>query len=722
MSIIQSIRERGALISAIVIALALLGFILTDYLSTRGGSLFDGNRSTTIGVINGNKIDVVEFERRIKQQEDMMKAQGQNLGEMGRQQIIESIWSEEVNRAIMDEEFENLGIAVGSRELNDMLYGSNPPPDLKQRFTNEQGVYDANAARQFMNQLRNSNDQTARQQLEDYLASLEYSRMMQKYTSMLINSIYFPKWFIEKQMTESSALAKVSYVRELYNTVPDSTVVVSDKEIENYIDDRKSAFKQEESRSISYVMFDAAPTSEDSAKHMSQLQNRKEEFENTSDPAAFVARYGSNIAYYDGYTLGSKMQGPFADSIKPLSDSAVFGPYLDEGNYVLAKKIGRINMPDSVKVRHILIKIADNQAGQIRDDSTARLLADSIMNAVATGADFNQLVLKYSDDPGSKTTGGEYEFGSTSGLVKNFYETSFYKPVGTKEVVRGESQEYIGYHYIEVLRQWNFEPAYKVAYLSKPIFASDETENTAANKANVFAQESEDLKSFDQNFEKNLKPQGIQKMFATNIKPNDYFITGLNVSRPLVKKIYEADEGEVLQPEMVGDKYVVAVVTDIYEEGTQTAATARAAVEPIIRNQKKADIIKKKIGNITSLEDAAARLGQQITAVDSLRFLGSSPNLGYEPKIIGASFNPSNKGKVVDQALAGQAGVYVLRVDDISATSIANPSIEDQRKALEAEAKQRASGYNPYSQQQNPPFLEVLKEDAEIKDYRRRFY
>jgi len=61
-------------------------------------------------------------------------------------------------------------------------------------------------------------------------------------------------------------------------------------------------------------------------------------------------------------------------------------------------------VPDSVKVRHILIKTADSKKGEIRADTTARKLIDSIALAVKNGADFNQLVLKYSDDEGSKNT------------------------------------------------------------------------------------------------------------------------------------------------------------------------------------------------------------------------------------------------------------------------------------------------------------------------------
>ena len=106
-----------------------------------------------------------------------------------------------------------------------------------------------------------------------------------------------------------------------------------------------------------------------------------------------------------------------------------------------------------------------------------------------------------------------------------------------------------------------------------------------------------------------LKAKGINKAFATEITPNAYQVMGLGASRQFVKSIYDAKQGEVLQPERVGENYVVAIVTEVNKKGTQSAAKARPLVEPLLRNHKKAEQIQKKLGTITSLEDAAAKLG-----------------------------------------------------------------------------------------------------------------
>jgi peptidyl-prolyl cis-trans isomerase D len=132
-----------------------------------------------------------------------------------------------------------------------------------------------------------------------------------------------------------------------------------------------------------------------------------------------------------------------------------------------------------------------------------------------------------------------------------------------------------------------------------------------------------------------------------------------------------------------------------------------------LRNKKKAEVIKQKIGKITTLEAAAAALGKQIEVADSLRMTtrSISSTMGYEPKVNGAAFNPSNKGKVVPEALVGVNGVYVVRVDDVTATAVANANVAEQRKALYQQAKQQAM----YSQS---AVLTALRNAAKISDKR----
>jgi peptidyl-prolyl cis-trans isomerase D len=173
---------------------------------------------------------------------------------------------------------------------------------------------------------------------------------------------------------------------------------------------------------------------------------------------------GSDLPFYNSYVSKKTLQVPNKDSIISVGAGNTFGPYIDGKNVTIAKLIGSKQWPDSASVRHILVGTVNPQNGQqIRDDSTAKKLVDSIKNAITGGASFDALVEKYSDDAGSKSKGGKYEMFAQAQMVKEFNDYSFDNAVGSKGVVKSE----FGYHYIEVLKQTPKGPAYKIAYLSK---------------------------------------------------------------------------------------------------------------------------------------------------------------------------------------------------------------------------------------------------------------
>ena len=300
-----------------------------------------------------------------------------------------------------------------------------------------------------------------------------------------------------------------------------------------------------------------------------------------------------------------------------------------------------------------------------------------------------------------KATRGEYEFSSLDmNLAKEFYNFIFYKPVGSREVVQTE----FGYHIIEVLGQRNFEEGFKMAYLSKKIVASPETDNAASSAATLFAGNSRTTKAFDENVVK----MNLNKRIADNVKEMDYAVSDLS-SRALVKWIYENKVGSVSEPIDLKDKYVVATVTGSYDEGVQPANIARVMVEPILKNKKKAAEIIKKAGSAATLEAIAAATGGQSGIADTIRFTDPFvPNLGSEPRVIGAAFDKNNQAKV-SAPIEGNSGVFFIKVNQTGALPAANANLELQKKNQEMQLKQFA----------NYSTMEALRKSAKIKDTRR---
>lgn len=711
MSIIQQIREKYAAVSIAVIALSLVGFILTDYFAGRGSGA--GSQTSSIGSVNGKDVDVNTFNDRLTGMETYYRGQGMTINDEMRQQLIEMLWNNEIEETLLKEECEKLGLEFSGADLNDALYGSNPPPALAQKFTDQQtGVYDINAARQYINSLRKrkANDPERVEVETNIIGFLIQNGLRNKYAAMLSGAAFYPKWLSDKDMNDQSSIASINYVVIPYGGISDSTVKVTDEDINAYVRKHKNEFKQEESRAISYVLFDAAPNSSDSASALKQVVEKKEPFLNSPDPGQFVTSNNSVVAYYDAYVLKSTLQVPNADTIRSLPVGAVYGPYLDGGTYVLAKMIAKRELPDSVKCRHILVATMDQQTGQaIRTDSAASALMDSIKNAVAGGAAWADLVQKYNpQSDGSRQTNGEMTFSARDMQAPNFAKEFaqfilFDGKKGEKKVVKTS----FGYHYIEILAQNNIEPAYKIAYYSRPIEPSDATVSAANTAAAQFAAESRNAKQFDATVaSKKLVPR------VAEIRPNDYTITGLGSARSLIKWIYESKVGTVSEPTSVGDKFVVALVAEERKAGVMDAKTARFQVESIVRNQKKAAEIIKKIGTNRNLGSIASSFQTNVLAADSISYFSPFiPGIGMEPKVTGAVFNPAVKGKV-SEPIPGNNGVYVISTTNVGLVPAPNFDYMGRRMQREQEMKQNSANAS----------LQSLRSAAEVKDHRIKFY
>lgn len=700
MSVIQRIRDKAAWIIFAAIALALIAFLVQDAaVGGRGGGLF--SNTTVIGKVNGTKITRTDFEQKVALQQQMYGAQG-----IQREQLIGGVWQQEVDRIILESEYKKLGLQFTAKELNDVLFGDNPPSWLRQAFTDPNtGMYKAEEARNYFAQIKKMKNSPQVQMLySTYIEPEIQQRLQMKYASLLAQSAYVPKFIIDKQISDNSLSSSISYVFVPYASISDSAVKVTESDIQQYAKKHAAEFeKKEASRSISFVSFSANPSSEDSAQVLKQLLAVKDEFKATSDVKAFLAKNNSDIPYYDSYLAKSRIQVAAKDSIFKLGVGGVFGPYIDGNNYVLAKVVGTKIWPDSAKVRHILIATTDGQSGQqIRDDATAKKLADSIATAIAKGSNFDSLVAKFSDDPGSKANGGVYDYFPQGQMVQEFNDFAFDGKVGDKKVVKTQ----FGYHYVEILGQKNPQTAYKIAYLAKPILASAETINAASNKASEFAAAAKDIKSFNEQVSK----LGIFPGVGVDIKENDFTIQGIGEARALVRWIYENDVNDVSEPTEINDNYYVAVITSVVKPGVSVSPAEKTIVENLVRNEKKAQqILAKAKGN--SIQEIAQSWNSSVMTADSLSFMGGFiPNVGNEPRMIGAAFNASLKGKV-SPPIAGNMGVFVVSVNNIAA--VANTSLDVNTMKANLLNSQRNNSYR---------VLDGLRKAATIKDYRFTFY
>lgn len=158
---------------------------------------------------------------------------------------------------------------------------------------------------------------------------------------------------------------------------------------------------------------------------------------------------------------------------------------------------------------------------------------------------------------------------------------------------------------------------------------------------------------------------------------------------------------------------MLAALKSITPAGKPTVATlkgnTRAELE--IRNRKKAEILKQKIGSKTDLNALAAEWGVTVDTAQSVTMSQSFiPSAGNEPRLIGAVFHAGKKGVSI-KPIAGNSGVFVVQLlEDIpQLTPPADLTLFRRQAVSTASTNLRMSWFN------------LWRKYCEIDDYRSRF-
>ena len=307
MSVIQRIRDKAAWFVFGAIALSLIAFILQDaFTRNRGAS----SNSNVLGKVNGTTIERTAFEEKLTFYE---QANG-----TPRSQLTGNVWDYMIDQTVMQQAYAKLGLQFTSKELSDALFGNNPPSWLQQAFSDPAtGIYNAQAAReQFAQMKKNTNDARITQIYTGYLEPTIQQSLRQKYQVLITGAIYVPKWLAEKTNADNNSFAKASYVFVQYSSIADSTIKVSDEEINSYVSKHPKQFDQkEETRQISYVNFDASPNAEDTLTVINQMNLLKNDFANATDAKLFLTKNGTELPFYDSYISKSQIKQKVNDTL-----------------------------------------------------------------------------------------------------------------------------------------------------------------------------------------------------------------------------------------------------------------------------------------------------------------------------------------------------------------------------------------------------------------------
>ncbi|MES2701138.1 MAG: peptidylprolyl isomerase [Bacteroidota bacterium] len=678
MAVIQTIRNKYGKIAGGVIAVALVGFIVSDASSGSFGEFFS-NRQSHVMKINGRKVDQKEYQMRLKEYETLyaMFNNSKNLDDATRAQLSEQVVQQMVYEAAVEEQCDKLGIITSDAEKKELIYGMNADPLVRQFQIDGQQIFINRETNQFDPQIITYMEKQfveapqkidpsgkLREQWEMVKSYVMRSSRVNKYNAMFGGAIYVPSFLTKRSMQDQNSTASIKYVKVPYTAIADNDVKVTDDELNDYIKKHESLFRNDQpTRSIEYVSFDINASSADTARAVDALNEMKADFATTKDVKTFVnSKTEDANSYTEAYLNKRTFTSRNADTLMSLPVGEIYGPYYENGSYRLTKITDKRVLPDSSKVRHILVR-TKAQGNEVRTDTAAKQKMDSAMALLKAGAKFDSVVRIFSEDDGSKDKGGEYTFTLTQRptISKEFGDFAFEGKTGESKLVKVSNDAYAGYHYIEVIEQHGTAPAVQIATIAKNLIPSDSTVNAIYGKANEFAGKNTTPEAFDAT----VKKENLQKRMGDGVKVTNFTIQGLGSSREVIRWMFDHKVGEVSPVFQLGDeRYVVAKLTAIEEKGiAKVNAANRQLLEQRVREEKKAELIAKKYGSSASLEALAQSTGQTVQQSDSVTLAAAYiPNLGYEPKVVGYTFNQSFQPNTVSPGLKGQGGVYFITV------------------------------------------------------------
>ena len=705
MAAIERIRRHSGLLIAII-GLALLAFVLQDLFQSQGR-----NREYNVAVIDGEKIPYQDFETLKDKNMESRRTSNNNLSSAETYSIYNSTLDQMVKDHIMGKEYETVGINVSSDELYDQFVGENPHQWVVQSFSNPDGSFNKEMVEYY---LQNLNDfaPDARVRWLDFERAVKDNRLETKFNELVKASYHVPAALAEKYYQNKNTKASADVIALRYATIPDSTVVVTDKDNKAFYEENKFRFETDERRDIDYVVFEIKPSQEDRQDALKLVQSMREDFVNTDNVVNFVN--ANSDRRYDSTWMGRKDVSQQIEKV--IFDNGngkgyVYGPYEDNETFNLVRIVDMQSRPDSLKASHILISYAgapNSQDTITKEQAEAKaneLLAQLRSNPKNEGL-FAELAEANSTDPGSKTKGGDLGWFTDGAMVAPFNEYVMNNPVGSLGIV----ETIFGYHIIKVTDKTQAQPKVRLAYLTHEITPSTKTYQNTFAEANKFVTES---KNYDQ-FNAAVEREGLTKRTMPRMNAATYQITGIDNPRQIVRWAFDdkTKVGDVSSIFDLDDMFVVAALTNIVPEGY-------APMEAII-DQAKYQVINKKKGEMAVEKMKACandvnrmvnELGAESATVSDVtidsRVLS---NFGVEADIIGTLLG-MKEGEEVGP-IAGNSSAFILKNVKLTPAE----ATTDYSDIL----REKTSQFN--NKVLNGSVYNALKNLADIKDNRAVFY
>ena len=694
MAILQKTREKAGMAVSIIIALALLSFIIDPQtLETAFNAMSSRN---DVGVINGKTISYLDFQQDVDKFTTIneMVTGSSAQSEQQQEQVRNAAWQSLLDRYLFVKNAKAAGIRVGEEEMKDLLAGDMISPVVSQNpaFMDENGNFSKEALQNLINNI--SQDQTGRlKEYWNYIQNTVYTQQFYaKYGSLFTNSNFQNPLMLRRAIAENNNTTNVDFVM-VPNYGMDTTVKVSGDEIRKYYESHKNMFKQNASRDMEYVVFEVKPSEADINATNEAIGKVYDEFSTTDNMKSFLARNSEkslNEYWYKAGELSTVNSG-----ISEFVDANAQGtsPIVSDNNVFYAARImATAQIPDSVYVRHILLQGATETK------------ADSLLNVLVKGENFSNVAASYSADTRSAADG---EQGNVGWMTQTYmipgFESVLTAQVGKPYIVKTQ----YGTHIVEVAKRTAPVAKKQVAILEKTALASGETFNSYYAQASKFSKIAAGKYN---NYKAAVDSMGLYS-HPMKVTEATSSYGSISQAKEVTRWVFDNKVGKVSEIITINNNYLfVATVTGIHKEGIAKIDEVKEAIRQQLYAQKASEKaaadIAQKIQGISDLQAIADTLHSSVSTGVDVRF-ASLAGQGLDPKFIGAA-SVAPEGKICGP-VAGTIGTYIFKVNSRDTGSF----------YTEDDARNAATQMNNYTTQM---ILPVMMMESDVRDHRARFY
>ena len=611
MAILETIRVKFGILISVLIAVALLSFIIDPSTIQSVSSM---SSKYDVGELDGKSVSYTDFQAEIEKitaisEMNRNPVQGDEALAMVRQQA----WQQFINDYLFIPSAKAAGFNVGEEEMYQLLSGEMLSGILMQMF---QGNLNKEVLMEIEAQV--DADETGRMKLfwDNLLKAVNTDQFYAKYQSLFAKSSFNNALAVAEQVKGNNNTFDVEFVVVPFGFSQDSTIVVSDKEIKDYYTAHKDQYKQVASRDIEYIVIDIVPSADDITVANNAIAAAYDEFKTAENMKTFLLSKSERQLEKRWYKEG-ELNTLSSDVEAFVKDARVgdVSPIFQNGNSFYAVKVMETaQVPEQVQVKY-------TQAGV---EGAEEALAAAEPQWISQMDGFEDLM---TTPKGQQIT--------INGML--------FQVVDTRDIVAKK----------------------RVAILEKTAQPSDATRSACYAKANSVASKAGGKY---EGFKKAVEEDGLYAHPYNKMPESTSRLGSVEHTKEVTRWAFDAKVGEVSNIISIDNKYyVVAALKGAHKEGFIPVEEVAARIRPVLYQQKAAEKktaeVAEKINGLTDLAAVAEALGTTVSSKEGVTF-ASFTSAGLDNKFIGAA-SVAEVG-ALNGPLQGNTGVYVYTVTDRS--------------------------------------------------------